>query len=53
MGGLLALLYAALFSLLRMEDFALLMGTGLVLVMMGALMFVTRNLPQAEPQTAE
>ena len=46
MGGLLSILYAVLFSLLRMEDFSLLMGTGLVLVMMGALMYATRNLPQ-------
>ena len=46
MGALLAGLYAVLFSLLRMEDFSLLMGTGLVLAMMGALMFVTRKLPQ-------
>ncbi|MCL1926629.1 MAG: cell envelope integrity protein CreD [Syntrophorhabdaceae bacterium] len=48
MGGLLSSLYAVLFSLLRMEDSSLLMGTGLVLVMMGALMFVTRKLPQVE-----
>ena len=47
MGGLLSGLYAVLFSLLRMEDFSLLMGTGLVLVMMGVLMYVTRKLPQA------
>ncbi len=47
MGGLLTILYAVLFSLLRMEDFSLLMGTGLLLVMMGALMFATRKLPQA------
>lgn len=46
MGILLAGLYAVLFSLLRMEDFALLMGTGLVLSMMGALMFFTRKLTQ-------
>ncbi|MDR2055943.1 MAG: cell envelope integrity protein CreD [Desulfovibrio sp.] len=46
MGGLLAVLYAVLFSLLRMEDFSLLMGTGLLLVMTGALMFATRKLPQ-------
>ena len=52
MGGLLAIVYCALFSLLRMEDFALLLGTGLVLVMMGALMYVTRKLPQAETLTA-
>jgi inner membrane protein len=48
MAGLLAALYAVLFSLLRMEDFALLMGTGLVLIMMGALMHVTRRLPRAD-----
>jgi inner membrane protein len=47
MAGLFASLYGVLFSLLRMEDFALLMGTALVLVMMGVLMFVTRKLPRA------
>lgn len=47
MGGLLTGLYAVLFSLLRMEEFSLVMGTGLVLAMMGALMYVTRNLPVA------
>jgi len=47
LGGLLCALYGVLFSLLRMEDFALLVDTALVLVMMGGLMFVTRNLPQA------
>lgn len=46
MGFLLTALYAVLFSLLRMEDFSLLMGTGLLLVMMAALMFATRKLPQ-------
>ena len=52
MGGLLAVLYAVLFSLLRMEDFSLLMGTGLLLVMMGALMFATRKLPQVRSNTS-
>jgi inner membrane protein len=52
MGGLLSGLYGVLFSLLRMEDFSLLMGTGLVLAMMGALMFATRNLPQEQPLCA-
>lgn len=47
MGALLSGLYALLFSLLRMEDFALLVGTALVLAMMGVLMFVTRRLPQS------
>ena len=50
LGVLLSILYAVLFSLLRMEDFALLMGTGVVLVMMGALMFVTRKLPRSVVQ---
>ncbi len=49
MGGLLSGLYALLFSLLRMQDFALVMGTGLVLTMMAVLMFVTRKLPQYQP----
>lgn len=47
MAGILSALYGLLFFLLRMEDFALLMGTGLVIVLMGVLMFVTRKLPQA------
>ena len=47
MAGILSALYGMLFLLLRMEDFALLMGTGLVIVLMGVLMFVTRKLPQA------
>lgn len=47
MSGLLSGLYALLFSLLRMEDFALVVGTGLVVAMMGALMFVTRKLPRS------
>ncbi|MDR2489191.1 MAG: cell envelope integrity protein CreD [Desulfovibrio sp.] len=46
MAALLAGLHGVLFCLLRMEDFALLMGTGLLLVMMGALMVVTKSLPQ-------
>lgn len=50
LAGLLTGLYTVLFSLLRMEDFSLIMGTGLVLAMMGALMFVTRSLPQMGEQ---
>ncbi|MDR1489793.1 MAG: cell envelope integrity protein CreD [Desulfovibrio sp.] len=48
MGGLLTGLYALLYSILQMEDHALLIGTGLVLAMMGVLMFVTRKLPQSD-----
>ena len=46
MAGLLSGLYALLLSLLRMEDFTLLVGTGLVVAMMGVLMFATRRLSQ-------
>lgn len=53
MGILLAGLYAVLFSLLRMEDFALLMGTGLVLSTMCALMFFTRKLAQHDQESGE
>lgn len=47
MGVLLCALYALLYSLLRMEDSSLLVGTALVVLMMAVLMFVTRKLPQA------
>lgn len=42
--ALLTALYAMLYAILQMEDYALLMGTALVLVMLGALMVVSRNL---------
>ena len=48
MAALLAGLYALLFSLLRMEDFSLVVGTGLVVAMMAVLMFVTRKLPRTQ-----
>jgi inner membrane protein len=44
MAALLAGLYTLLFSLLKMEDFSLLAGTILVVIMMGVLMFFTRRL---------
>ena len=44
MAVLLISLYSLLFSLLRMEDYALLVGTGLLVAMMAVLMFVTRKL---------
>lgn len=43
-GVLLTALYILLYAILQMEEYALLMGTTLVLVMLGALMLVTRNL---------
>ena len=41
---LLAALYILLYALLQLEDYALLVGTGLVVCMLGVLMYVTRNL---------
>jgi len=41
---MLSALYAALCSLLQFEDFALLVGTGLLVFVVMALMFLTRNL---------
>ncbi|WP_308775037.1 cell envelope integrity protein CreD [uncultured Bilophila sp.] len=43
-GLLLVALYTLLYTILQMEDYALLMGTALVLVMLAALMVVSRNL---------
>jgi len=43
---MLCALYAVLCSLLQFEDFALLVGTGLLVFIVMALMFVTRNLHQ-------
>ena len=43
--ALLAGLYAVLYALLQMEDYALLVGTALVLIVVGVLMVLTRNLP--------
>ena len=44
LGGIMIALYAILFSILQMEDFALLIGTILLLAFLVAGMFVTRNL---------
>ena len=43
-GVLLTALYTLLYAILQMKDYALLMGTALVLVALGALMAVSRNL---------
>ncbi|NKQ40071.1 MAG: cell envelope integrity protein CreD [Sulfurovum sp.] len=45
---LLAALYALLYSILQLEDYALLMGTGLLIVTLFVLMWVTRNLKVSE-----
>lgn len=46
---LLAALYCLLYTILQMEDYALLMGTALILVMLAALMVVSRNLGREKP----
>jgi len=45
-GIMLLSLYAVLYSILQLENYALLMGTGLLLVVLLILMFVTRHQPQ-------
>ncbi len=42
--GLLASVYGALYVVLRMEDFALLAGTGALFVALAAVMYLTRNI---------
>lgn len=42
--GMLSALYLLLYALLQMEEYALLMGTFLVLIVVGVLMFLTRHL---------
>jgi inner membrane protein len=42
--GLLALLYGCLYILLQLEDFALLVGVLVLLVVLGVLMFITRKI---------
>ena len=41
---LLTALYSIMYSLLQLEDYALLMGTGLLLIILFVLMWITRNL---------
>lgn len=48
---LLSALYAVLYSLLQLEDYALLMGTMLLLSVLIVLMYVTRNLRVNTPDT--
>ena len=46
--GILAALYAALFFILRMEEYSLVAGTSLLVLAMIALMYATRNLGRSE-----
>ena len=45
---LLSALYTIMYSLLQLEDYALLMGTGLLMVILFVLMWITRNLKVSE-----
>jgi len=50
---MLCALYAVLYSLLQFEDFALLVGTGLLVFVVMVLMVVTRNLQQSMPKKTD
>lgn len=50
---LLAGLYTLLYSLLQLEDYALLMGTGLLLAVVMVLMYVTRHMRSGATETPE
>ncbi|MCZ4338303.1 cell envelope integrity protein CreD [Shewanella colwelliana] len=46
MAAMLIALYSVLYSILKLEDYALLMGTGLLVVVLGILMYITRHSPE-------
>ncbi|QYJ86443.1 cell envelope integrity protein CreD [Shewanella mesophila] len=45
MAAMLIALYSVLYSILKLEDYALLMGTGLLVIVMLILMYITRHAP--------
>jgi inner membrane protein len=42
--GILALLYAFFYSILQLQDYALLMGSLGLLIILGSIMYLTRNI---------
>jgi inner membrane protein len=52
-GGILTTLYAVLYGILRSEDYALLMGSVLLFLILAAAMYVTRNINWAETNRQE
>ena len=52
-GGLLALLYAALYILLGLEEFALLIGSLMIFAALSAVMYATRNLDWGKERPVE
>jgi inner membrane protein len=48
-GGLLGVLYGALYALLQLEDVALLSGSLLLFAMLSLAMWFTRNLHRTQP----
>ena len=51
-GAILILLYSALYTLLQLEEYSLLLGTALLVILLGALMVATRSLNR-EPDQPE
>ena len=52
-GGLLTLLYFTLYIIVSAEDFALLMGSGLVFIVLAVVMMTTRNIDWYQVNTVE
>ncbi len=50
---LLIALYTMLYSLLKLEDYALLAGTALLLLILGVMMYLTRNLNRSDSEPVE
>ncbi len=50
-GIFLVMLYSALYFILQLDNYALLAGVGLLLVLLGGLMFATKNLQRLEQAT--
>ena len=48
MAVLMTILYVTLYVLLQLEDYAMLMGTAIILIMVGVLMWVTRGINRQE-----
>ena len=50
-GAILVLLYGALYTILQLEQYSLLVGTALLVILLGALMVATRSLNRESDQT--
>ena len=52
-GGVLTILYGVLYVLLRLEDYALLLGSLVLFAALAVLMYVTRDVGESEPDEAD